>query len=80
MSTTLEWVMFATRCLLGFATIFAIARFQSQDGRRSHLVFALLFGMANLASHQLDAWWPLLVGVAGLYIFWKVERDRKTEF
>jgi hypothetical protein len=80
LSTSLEWLMFAARCLLGFGTIVSITKFQSEDGQRRHLVFALLLGIANLASHQLDAGWPLLIGLVGLTFFWKVEYDRRTKF
>jgi hypothetical protein len=67
----LERVMLACQVIMGLAAAISLAMLQGMGGLR-HLLLALFFGMAAVASYQLAAWWPLVVGAMGMLMFMRL--------
>ena len=78
MDTVLSWIMFAGQCLTGIASVVAVTVFQA-EGQLRHLLFALFFGMATASSYQLQAWWPLVLGLIGWLLLTKAKHHPESQ-
>jgi hypothetical protein len=79
MAAILDWALLIAQVLFAIGALGTLVAFKGSWDFRN-LLAAVTFGGAALASQQLTAWWPLVLGFGLLWVFKLMGMDPGDEY